>query len=278
MMFALPVGENLPLPHKPWVTYCLISLCLLVEVISRTAWGNSIGQWAFTPSFLLNSAVTVPYHAPPPWLTLFTSIFMHGGWFHLAGNVLYLWIFGGYVEHCLGKVRFLVFYLSCGVLASLVFAIGNSTSTIPLVGASGAISGVLGGYLLLRPYGEVKMFYWLFFYIGFTLVPAGLILLLWFIQQFLSGITVQDSNIAYSAHIGGFIAGMALVPFMRRKGIPLLPSKDFEYFQSAYHQTNASFNKRSDSNLEPEEEQPEFWHIDVRSIARRAKQRKHSKR
>jgi membrane associated rhomboid family serine protease len=153
------------------------------------------------------------------YLTLLTSMFMHGGLMHLFGNMLFLWIFGDNLEDRIGHARYLVFYLLCGVLASLAhvfttlaFSEGGSGLLVPSLGASGAISGVLGGYILLFPHRRVRVLISYFL----TEVPAYVALGLWFVFQFVSGLGIlgggaQEGGVAYAAHIGGFIAGLALI-------------------------------------------------------------------
>jgi membrane associated rhomboid family serine protease len=146
-------------------------------------------------------------------MTIFTSMFMHGGWMHLIGNMLYLWIFGDNVEDSMGHPRFIVFYLVCGTVAVFAQALPDTQSTIPMIGASGAISGVLGAYLLLYPHARVVV-----------LIPLGIVLALWFgLQLAQSALTPKDvAGIAFGAHIGGFLAGMALVPLFKSRRVRLL--------------------------------------------------------
>src|SRR5262245_4975774 len=148
----------------------------------------------------------------PPWATIFTSMFLHGGWMHLGGNMLFLWIFGDNIEKAIGNARFLVFYLVCGVAAGLAHIFFNSGSGMPTVGASGAISGILGGYLLMFPNNRVRVLT----RGGVVAVPAMMMLGLWILTQFVNGIgeiarTDETGGIAYAAHIGGFVAGFLLV-------------------------------------------------------------------
>jgi membrane associated rhomboid family serine protease len=164
----------------------------------------------------------IPGLQPTPgsvYLTLLTSMFMHGGWAHILGNMLFLWIFGDNIEDRLGHLRYLIFYLLCGVIASLahvfstvMFSNGGSGLLVPSLGASGAISGVLGGYILLYPRNRVRVIILRIF----TTVPAYVALGLWFAFQLVSGIGMlgpgsQEGGVAYAAHIGGFVAGLALV-------------------------------------------------------------------
>ena len=154
----------------------------------------------------------------PGWASLFTSLFLHGGWMHLIGNMLFLWIFGDNVEDSMGHLRYLVFYLLCGVLATLMHAVVDPTSEMPLIGASGAISGVLGAYLILHPRARLLV---LFMSIIPLTLPAWIVLGSWIGLQFLNLNNSAGSDVAWWAHIGGFIAGAILIVLFRRKGMPL---------------------------------------------------------
>jgi membrane associated rhomboid family serine protease len=160
----------------------------------------------------------------PPWMTAFTSMFMHGGWMHLIGNMLYLWIFGNNVEDSMGHVRFVFFYLLCGIAAVLAQAWPDPDSAVPMIGASGAISGVLGAYLLLFPHARVLVAIPFGIIVHTMRIPAGFVLGFWFLMQLLSSATAgdQQGGVAFGAHIGGFIAGMALIPFFKYRRIRLL--------------------------------------------------------
>jgi membrane associated rhomboid family serine protease len=155
----------------------------------------------------------------PIYLTLISSMFMHGGWLHLGGNMLFLWIFGDNVEHAMGHIPFVVFYLAAGVVATLVHVLFNADSVIPLVGASGAISGVLGAYLVMFPRNQVLVFLFRFV----VWVPAIVAIGMWALFQFLSGLeeiagAEQAAGVAYLAHIGGFVAGVVVGILMRSLG------------------------------------------------------------
>jgi membrane associated rhomboid family serine protease len=148
---------------------------------------------------------------------------MHGGWMHLIGNMLYLWIFGDNVEDSMGRVRFIVFYVLCGVAAALAQAVPEPQSTIPMVGASGAISGVLGAYLLLYPHARVLVLIPLGFIMQTVHLKAGIVLALWFGLQLLSNMMAKPGTggVAFRAHIGGFVAGMLLIWIFRKRGVRL---------------------------------------------------------
>ena len=138
-------------------------------------------------------------------------MFLHSGIGHLAGNMLYLWIFGNNIEDVLGKFKFIIFYMICGTIASIGHIVTDLHSEIPMVGASGAISGILGGYLILFPFTRVKTLVFLGFLITIIRIPAIILLIIWILIQIFSGIVTDDSGIAWFAHIGGFVAGMLLI-------------------------------------------------------------------
>jgi membrane associated rhomboid family serine protease len=142
---------------------------------------------------------------------------------HLAGNMLYLWIFGNNVEDAMGHTRFVMFYLLCGLAAALAQAVPNPGSTVPMIGASGAISGVLGAYLLLHPHARVLTLIPLGFYVRFIYLPAWVLLGLWFVLQVVSSLLVAEERggVAWGAHIGGFVAGLVLIPLFKRRDVRL---------------------------------------------------------
>jgi len=154
-----------------------------------------------------------------PWATVFTSMFMHGGWLHLIGNMWFLWIFGNNIEDSTGRIRFVIFYLVCGIAAGLTQSFISPTSGVPMVGASGAISGVMGAYVVLYPRVRVHMLVFLGFFITRIAVPAYLMLGYWFLLQLVGGgLANEMGGTAFFAHVGGFIAGMLLIyPFRNRR-------------------------------------------------------------
>jgi membrane associated rhomboid family serine protease len=200
-----PIGDdNSTRRTVPLVTYALIALNVLFFFVEMSGGDAFIMKWAFVPSrFLANPFSDFP--------TLFTSMFMHAGWLHLGSNMLYLWIFGDNVEDRFGQVKFTIFYLLCGLgatFAQLAFSLG---STIPNLGASGAIAGVLGAYLVMFPRGRVQVLMGR----GVIPMPALMVIGLWIVLQLFSGIgsisaTADTGGVAYMAHIGGFIAGFVL--------------------------------------------------------------------
>ena len=200
-----PIGDdNTSRRIVPLVTYVLIVLNVLFFLVEMSGGDAFIMKWAFVPSRFLANPVG-------EFATLFTSMFMHAGWLHLGGNMLYLWIFGDNVEDRFGHAKFIIFYLLCGLgatFAQLMFSLGSS---IPNLGASGAIAGVLGAYILMFPKGSVKVLQ------GQRIiqVPALIAIGLWIVLQLFSGIgsiasTADTGGVAYMAHIGGFVAGFVL--------------------------------------------------------------------
>lgn len=160
----------------------------------------------------------------PLWLTIFTSMFLHGGLLHLGGNMLYLWIFGNNVEDALGHVRFIIFYLFCGLLAAGAQILMSMNSPAPMIGASGAIAGVLGGYYVKFPHARIQCLVFLFFFVTVVMLPASLVLMFWFLLQILQSLEAQSlqGGVAVFAHIGGFLAGWALVKRFEPKRRPRL--------------------------------------------------------
>jgi len=206
----LPIGDdNSSRRTVPYVTYGLIAANILIFVLELFSGDAFIEKWAFIPvRFLAN-----PFAAS---LTLFTSMFMHAGWAHLLGNMLYLWIFGDNVEDRFGHLKFLIFYLICGLAATFGQLIFNTGSSIPNLGASGAIAGVLGAYIVLFPQGKINVMQGQ----RAIQVPALIVIGFWFVLQFFSGIgslanTADTGGVAYMAHIGGFLAGILLTFLFR---------------------------------------------------------------
>lgn len=204
----MPLGDdNSARKTIPIVTYALILLNILMFFIEIARGEEFITKWAFVPSrFLENPTANIP--------TLFTSMFMHSGWGHLLGNMLYLWIFGDNVEDRLSKIKYLAFYIICGLAATFTQLFFNPGLSVPNLGASGAIAGVLGAYLLLFPKSLVRVL------VGRSIVQMSALVVIgfWFVLQFISGVASTTSTsdvggeggVAYMAHIGGFAAGLAL--------------------------------------------------------------------
>jgi membrane associated rhomboid family serine protease len=226
---VIPLHDDNPTEITPFLTIFFIVICVLVFFwqMSLGGQGNQAAVYSLgvIPAVLLNQVQLPPELALiPAELTVFTSMFMHGGFMHLAGNMLYLWIFGNNVEDAMGHIRFVIFYLLCGIAAVIGQVIQNPGSEIPMIGASGAISGVLGAYLLLYPHAKILVMIPLGFYAHMVRLPAGLVLVFWFVIQIVSSLAADPNGagVAWFAHIGGFIAGMALIPVFKRRQVPLL--------------------------------------------------------
>jgi membrane associated rhomboid family serine protease len=224
----IPLKDDSPSALKPWVTMSLIASCACVFLWQRSLDAASsrqvVAALGAVPAVLLTEArLPTDLQWIPRFASPFTSLFLHGGWMHLLGNMLFLWIYGDNVEDAMGHARFLAFYLLCGVAAIFIQALANPDSPYPIIGASGAISGVLGAYLLLFPRARVLTLVLLPFFFTTLRMPAMLLLLLWFAVQLISDLAVSDggASVAFRAHIGGFLTGMLLVPLFKRRGVSL---------------------------------------------------------
>jgi membrane associated rhomboid family serine protease len=218
-MGMIPIGDDqVTGGPPPLLNYALIALNVLAFLLelsqpSERALQSFIMAWGVVPREYSTGHDIAPHIPLPFWSTLITSMFLHGGWMHLGGNMLYLWIFGDNLNKLMGHVRYFLFYMVCGLAAGLAHIAFNSGSNVPSVGASGAISGVLGGYLLLFPRNRVRVMT----RGGIMAVPAFVMLGLWILIQFVSQIGAMaqteetGGGVAYMAHIGGFVAGLVLV-------------------------------------------------------------------
>jgi membrane associated rhomboid family serine protease len=205
-----PIGDDDSARRTvPVVTYALIALNVIFFFVELSGGDPFIMQWSVVPRRLLE-------HPAADFPTVFTSMFMHAGWVHLLGNMLYLWIFGDNVEDSFGHVKFLLFYLLCGIAATFAQLAFSAGSNVPNLGASGAIAGVLGAYILLFPRGQVKVLMGR----GVIPMPALVVIGLWIVLQFVSGFgsissSTETGGVAYMAHIGGFLAGVVLTFLLR---------------------------------------------------------------
>jgi membrane associated rhomboid family serine protease len=235
----IPLKDDVPSHSLPFVTVALIGLNVLAFLyqlsLGLDARGPGAGaaeafvfEFGVIPCRLTQACpgalVRVADDFPHPWVTIVTSMFLHGGMLHIGGNMLYLWIFGDNVEDTLGHGRFLLFYLVSGVAAALGQTLVSPTSSVPMIGASGAVSGVLGAYLLLFPHATILTLVTFGFFIKFLHVPALIVLGFWIVLQLINGyITVsaqsmgrgESGGVAWFAHIGGFLAGMLLLFLLR---------------------------------------------------------------
>jgi len=215
----IPLRDDNPTTIQPAMTVGLIIAASAVFLWQFTMPTNQEIRYVYAlgviPATLLGGAeLPADLHIVPPWLTVLTSMFLHGGWLHLIGNMLYLWIFGNNIEDALGHVGFILFYIVCGAAAALTQSALDPDSTVPMIGASGAIAGVLGAYAVLYPRAHVFVIIPLGFFIQTMRLPALLVLGFWFVLQFIQGGLVTPSGgggVAYWAHIGGFVAGVVLI-------------------------------------------------------------------
>ncbi len=211
----IPIRDENPTLRKPYLTIALMGLNVLVFLyqlgLSPQEEIIFLHQFGVVPGWLTGLAPVLP---PPEWfprpLTLITYQFVHGGFWHLGGNMLYLWIFGNNIEDALGPARFIAFYLLGGVLAALSQVLSGPGSMMPMVGASGAIAAVLGAYLALYPAARVVVLIWFFFFVQFIRVPALIVLGVWFLLQVLGA---GGPGVAWMAHIGGFVAGLLMIRY-----------------------------------------------------------------
>ena len=230
-----PIGDdNSTRRNTPIVTYILIALNVLVFLLLQGATGENAFTYGYAVvpyeithntdlvgDFRMGNSVLHLFNGPTPiYLTLLSAMFMHGGWSHIGGNMLYLWIFGDNVEDNMGRVKFLIFYLLCGFLASVAHIAVATQSKVPSLGASGAIAGVLGAYLVMFPQNSVRV---LLFY-QIIPVPAIIVIGLWGLMQFWSGFgslaqAGSSGGVAYMAHVGGFVAGIVLCFLFRDRSI-----------------------------------------------------------
>ena len=209
----LPLRDHLPTRIPPRVNYALIAANVVVFALELS--GADVTPWALVPARLTSEPSAA-------WPTLFTHMFLHGGIEHIAGNMLFLWIFGDNVEDMLGHVRYAIFYLLCGVGAAIAQIAMNPASPVPMLGASGAIAGVLAAYGVLYPRSRITVvnpipLLWLFW--GFFLLfPAWLVILEFFVVNLWSAFGgSQDSGVAFAAHVGGFVTGLVLLPILRMR-------------------------------------------------------------
>ncbi|MFW6171763.1 MAG: rhomboid family intramembrane serine protease [Planctomycetota bacterium] len=250
----IPLRDNIPSRTTPVVNFTLIGICTLVFLlqVSEESGARStliqrfgmIPARVFQPDQPLRMEVQVqdrlgrrfvrPVEVPPspvsPWITLLTCIFLHGGWLHFLGNMWFLFIFGDNVEDRVGHLGYLLFYLFCGVLASVAHLLFNATSAVPTIGASGAIAGVMGAYFLLYPRAKVLSIFPIFFFIQIVVLPAPVFLGIWFLLQFLQGTVstasgLQAGGVAWWSHIGGFVVGFAIAAILKSVGETRPPVK-----------------------------------------------------
>lgn len=229
----IPLRDTIPSRSVPFVNGALIAACVgafVLQLLAGDGGASLVSAYGFVPARLFHPGTLGSGSLLPGLAGLLGSMFLHGGLLHLAGNMLFLWVFGDNVEDALGHFRYLVFYLGCGVLAALLQGLLATTSLVPMVGASGAIAGVLGAYFLLYPHARVVTLVPLFFLFPLVEVPAFLFLLAWFLLQFWQGTAslaaagkagAAAGGVAWWAHVGGFAAGVLLLAFLKPRRRPV---------------------------------------------------------
>ena len=233
-MFFFPLFDDNPTRRQPYVSWLIIATCIIVffwqESLAPASEREAIFQLGFIPA---NASGIAPLPADftllPAWMTIFTSMFLHGGWMHIGGNMLYLWIFGDNVEESMGRFKFVLFYALCGIAAALAQSAVDPASRIPMIGASGGIAGILGAYLMLHPKAAIRTFVLVIIFVRFINLPAWIVLSIWIGGQFVAvpnALASDGGGVAYFAHIGGFAAGMLLIPFFKRRVVPLFGRDD----------------------------------------------------
>ncbi len=221
-MFLFPISDVNATKKKPIISWLILISCILIFIFQKNLGYHfeqkTILSFGMIPAVLFNiKQLSNDLEIIPAYMTLLSSMFLHGGWMHLIGNMTYLYIFGDNIEDVFGKFKFIFFYISCGIFAGLCQALFDIKSEVPMIGASGAISGVLGAYLILFPKKEIKIFFWFFIFIKIFRIPAMYVIGCWIFFQFFNLNNSEESNIAYLAHIGGFIAGIILTIMFRKK-------------------------------------------------------------
>lgn len=223
----IPLRDSVRPRRRAWANYTIIAANVAVFIwqlmMTRAELTRFVAHYAVVPALLWQQPFGPgPFGWPPPVLSLITAAFIHGGWVHLGGNMLYLWVFGDNVEDRLGHLGFLSFYLVGGAVANLAHAVANFSSPLPALGASGAVAAVLGAYLVAFPRARVLALIPLGFFIRIAEVPAVFFLALWFLLQFVSGLGAlgagAGAGVAWWAHIGGFVAGIAAMWPLRMRG------------------------------------------------------------
>ena len=221
-MFFFPISDVKATKNKP-ITSWIILICCIVIFIYQKNFDYHFEQKIILTFGMIPSVLFEIKKLPdelaiiPSYMTLISSMFLHGGWMHLIGNMAYLYIFGDNIEDELGRIKFIIFYIFCGIFAALCQALIDINSEIPMIGASGAISGILGAYIILFPKKDIKVFFWFFIFIKIFRIPAMYVIGFWIFIQFFSLNYSEESNIAYMAHIGGFIAGIIFILTFRKK-------------------------------------------------------------
>ena len=220
----IPLKDDNPTSGRPIVTYALIIVCVLIFLIQLGSESYKTGQLFYsygliTSVLMGHNQLPMDLYAVPGYVTIFTSMFMHGGFMHLIGNMLYMWIFADNIEDSLGPKKFIIFYILSGIGAAMAQVLMDTNSQIPMIGASGAIGGVLGAYLINHPNARVLVLIPFGFFSQLIKIRALYVLGFWFILQFINSalMSSEGGGVAYAAHIGGFVSGIILILFFNKK-------------------------------------------------------------
>ena len=211
------MGTVIPLSDATRRTQTFPVMTVLIILVNAVVFVEElIGGDAFVARWAAIPAVIVSGHG---WVTIFTAMFMHGGWMHIIGNMVFLWAFGPEMEGAMGRVRYVVFYLMGGLVAMLAQVAGNPGSTVPSLGASGAIAAVMGAFIVTYPGDRIKSLLWIFIFVRVTMIPAALLIGFWFLIQLWNAgavANVQTGGVAYLAHVGGFVFGAVTARLWRK--------------------------------------------------------------
>jgi len=232
---VFPLRDDNPTLQKSVITFLIVCINIVVWVFvqglgTEPALIQSVYSYGLIPGELLQTmkpgtsvriSPTLIYiiEENPNWFSLLSHMFLHGGWFHIIGNMWFLTVFGDNVEDSMGQVRFIIFYLLCGLIAASIQILFNPSSPVPMVGASGAISGIMGAYMILYPKAPVHLLIFFGFFIERVIVPAYFMMAYWFVLQLIGALPstgAQDGGVAFWAHVGGFIAGVILIPIFKK--------------------------------------------------------------
>ena len=212
-MFFFPFKDDNPTKNKPFISYLIIFLCCIIFLfqfsLSSQAGYSIIKTFGATPYLLTNELFQY-------WYSILSSMFLHGSLMHLIGNLIYLWIFGDNIEDEFGRFNFIIFYILCGIGAVIAQILLDPQSKVPMIGASGAIAGLLGSYIVLHPKAKIYVFAWIIIFVKLIKVPAFIVISIWIGLQFMNVFDQGSSGVAYSAHIGGFLTGLILTPFFKK--------------------------------------------------------------
>jgi len=215
-----PLRDENPTRTFPFFTIIFIIINIIVFIVELSMGrqrGYFVAKFGVVPFEIMHAVDIAPKVAFGPYITLITSLFLHGSFFHLLGNMWYLWIFGNNVEDVVGHFKFIVFYILGGIAASLLQIVITANSTVPIIGASGAVSAILGAYIVKFPRARIKTLLFIFIFITLISVPAVTFIGIWFLMQLLSSAAGAASNVAWFAHIGGFLFGLITIKFFEKK-------------------------------------------------------------